>query len=908
MPVLKIKKNGIYQDIATAEDHAHTINDISDLPESIVGDVEALKDKVGAESVAFQITTAIQAMEGNDYTHPATHPANMITGLSDVAISGDYNDLINKPDISNIEGLADVATSGDYNDLINKPTIPSIAGLATTKYVDDKIASAGGSGGGMVEQVQADWDETDTTSPAYIKNKPVISGDGSASVQANWNQNDETQPDYIKNKPFGQEEIIYTDIHPLEEISGFGFVSEFNSYGAARAVKYTLNIGESYTVFWDDVEYECVAQDASSVVSGAVAIGNGSAFGFSGNNEPFAIVVKDVTIAYLAGDDTNSSHTVRIAQKETIIKKIENKYLSIIDINSTEEVELLPLAEYGDFAFNSGFGVYMYSFAVNSQLTIGESYTVFWDGVEYECVAQDVSSMLPNTVALGNCLAFGFSGNNEPFIVAFGNDNGTDMVYLISLTDAEPNVHNARVIKPGNTSEKINPKYMPIPYFGDGGAKSTTIISATDMQFSFNFTNKLYMQEFLPTTEMLTMWQSDWTSVDVTWDGTVYTCKPQYIEGIIKCIGNVDLMMSGSDNGMPFILMMADAATFGVDAGVLFSIVDEYTDIYTNHIDDLLNFSEVEGQSYYKADIGTISLDEGTEYKVFWRGSEYYNIATSYTSDDASYIAIGNPSILGLGDDNGFEYFIYVKTLGDSTQICEVVSNQSGASFGIVYAPDTTHNVALTMNQQGIVTIDPKYIESVSWDKVTDKPFGKITAGTIIIPATKVNITSPFEDDLYYAIVQNMGLSDHIRDGGIYLVNIDGITFEANGYVYSTGEVGLYCESAYVNFEIIDNFEGMGISIIFASRSGQHTFSIAYNEDVIKTIDPKFIPKIDGLPEVSADDNDKVLKVVNGAWSVQTPASGLPEVSADDAGKFLRVSADGTWIVETIQNVAEVGL
>ena len=45
--------------------------------------------------------------------------------------------------------LATVATSGDYSDLSNKPTIPSA-------------------------QVQSDWDEADTTKPAYIKNKPTI--------------------------------------------------------------------------------------------------------------------------------------------------------------------------------------------------------------------------------------------------------------------------------------------------------------------------------------------------------------------------------------------------------------------------------------------------------------------------------------------------------------------------------------------------------------------------------------------------------------------------------------------------------------------------------------------------------------------------------------------------------------
>lgn len=107
--------------------------------------------------------------------------------FADVATSGDYNDLSNKPAIPSVEGLASetyvnekvaaivipevptkvselendkgyltehqslegyaktadlstVATSGSYNDLKDKPTIPSTAGLASTKYVDDKVA------------------------------------------------------------------------------------------------------------------------------------------------------------------------------------------------------------------------------------------------------------------------------------------------------------------------------------------------------------------------------------------------------------------------------------------------------------------------------------------------------------------------------------------------------------------------------------------------------------------------------------------------------------------------------------------------------------------------------------------------------------------------------------------------
>lgn len=59
--------------------------------------------------------------------------------LATVATSGSYTDLSDKPTLF----------SGDYNDLTNKPSIPAA-------------------------QVNSDWNESDTTSKAYIQNKPTL--------------------------------------------------------------------------------------------------------------------------------------------------------------------------------------------------------------------------------------------------------------------------------------------------------------------------------------------------------------------------------------------------------------------------------------------------------------------------------------------------------------------------------------------------------------------------------------------------------------------------------------------------------------------------------------------------------------------------------------------------------------
>lgn len=172
----------------------------------------------------------------------ASGDANLVTGdavnsalsnyattasLATVAISGSYNDLLNKPTIPaaqvnsdwdaasgvaqilNKPSLATVATSGSYNDLTNKPTIPAA-------------------------QVQSNWTQTNTSSADYIKNKPslatvatsgsytdlsnkpslaAVATSGSyndltnkptipaAQIQSDWTQTNTVAKDYIKNKP-----------------------------------------------------------------------------------------------------------------------------------------------------------------------------------------------------------------------------------------------------------------------------------------------------------------------------------------------------------------------------------------------------------------------------------------------------------------------------------------------------------------------------------------------------------------------------------------------------------------------------------------------------------------------------------------------------------------------------------
>lgn len=97
---------------------------------------------------------------------------------STVAFSGDYEDLKNKPVIPGLPDLATVAVTGDYDDLLNKPIIPVVDYPVTDVQIEGQsIVDEHGVANITMPtfvQVQSDWNQDDTESVDYIKNKPEI--------------------------------------------------------------------------------------------------------------------------------------------------------------------------------------------------------------------------------------------------------------------------------------------------------------------------------------------------------------------------------------------------------------------------------------------------------------------------------------------------------------------------------------------------------------------------------------------------------------------------------------------------------------------------------------------------------------------------------------------------------------
>lgn len=131
------------------------------------GDYEDLDNKPSIPTVNDAVLTIKQGGV-NKGTFSANANQNVEIDLeAGGSGSTDWSDIQNKPN------FATVATSGDYNDLQNKPSIPA-------------------------PQVQADWQQNDSTQPDYIKHRPSMP---SAQIQSDWNQTNTSEVDYIKNKP-----------------------------------------------------------------------------------------------------------------------------------------------------------------------------------------------------------------------------------------------------------------------------------------------------------------------------------------------------------------------------------------------------------------------------------------------------------------------------------------------------------------------------------------------------------------------------------------------------------------------------------------------------------------------------------------------------------------------------------
>ena len=125
-------------------------------------------------------------------------------------------------------------------------------------------------------------------------------------------------------------EPVLTEILPEQSFTGTNQILTGGS---------KLSIGQTYTVRFDNTEYECICVD----LSGVPAIGNASIQGAgSDSEEPFLLGYIDGRFSIFVIDET-STHTVLITANVKTFKKIDDKFLSkelIVNVAGRESYEL----------------------------------------------------------------------------------------------------------------------------------------------------------------------------------------------------------------------------------------------------------------------------------------------------------------------------------------------------------------------------------------------------------------------------------------------------------------------------------------------------------------------------------------------------------------------------------------
>ena len=116
---------------------------------------------------------------------------------------------------------------------------------------------------------------------------------------------------------------------------------------------------------------------------------------------------------------------------------------------------------------------------------VGSTYIVDWNGTEYTCIVQDLSSLESGLVGLGNLEVYGFPNSGEPFVFICIPGQGTALVSIDGSTSATISVY--QVVDPSQPVY-IQP-LVTIPESGTlTGSYSTELVAGETYIVSVNGT------------------------------------------------------------------------------------------------------------------------------------------------------------------------------------------------------------------------------------------------------------------------------------------------------------------------------------------------------------------------------------------------------------------------------------
>ena len=203
-----------------------------------IPDVSNFATETQVIAVSGTLQTEVMAISGIVSTLPTAVPS-VIAGEG-INVSASGNDYIVS---CTVTGGGATYNAGDYigisdNTISVTGITDLVAGNAITITASGNSAIISSTG---EAQVQSDWNVTDSSSKAYIKNKPTIPA---AQVQSNWNETNTSSKAYIQNKP---------TIHTYTAASGINITNDVvtldNPVGLVAGENITITVsGDSAVI------------------------------------------------------------------------------------------------------------------------------------------------------------------------------------------------------------------------------------------------------------------------------------------------------------------------------------------------------------------------------------------------------------------------------------------------------------------------------------------------------------------------------------------------------------------------------------------------------------------------------------------------------------------------------------
>lgn len=181
-----------------------------------------------------------------------------------------------------------------------------------------------------------------------------------------------------------------------------------------------------------------------------------------------------------------------------------------------------------------------------ADIAIGETYSVYYNGEKYECVAFE--SVFGGSWALGNLHALGREPNTgEPFYL---NQEGEN-VWVYPLDDDNDWQPVVKITKLEETVTPIPKEMLPEPL--QFGEERTTLVEEQEITINETeygyFVSDPFAVEFTEGEEYV-----------VSLNGVEYTCKAVNLRGTVF-VGNESLMTEQNDSGEPFIVAVMENQT-----------------------------------------------------------------------------------------------------------------------------------------------------------------------------------------------------------------------------------------------------------------------------------------------------------------------------------------------------------